>query len=193
MIVELWCDCYTTLATFQVVKQCTWAFRDSAECPPLSESDRRYDWECDPRVENCPSDQYPSVLETTAITTHNDDGDFQPVKVEVHAAPPQLFSANGTNFPVQYLENLPEGTVLNLFNIEPILENYVFANAERGIETENDYQDYRDDPNSEWNWERRRFRRLDSQIPQNIHEYKNTLHHLKEDVASLENNLHYAK
>ena len=51
-IVELWCDCYSRIANFQVVKDCEWSFRENKKCPAVPPN-KKFDWECDPRVVSC--------------------------------------------------------------------------------------------------------------------------------------------
>jgi len=59
--VEINCNCHTSMGPLQFIKQCEWEFVDGKRCPKLKALQKEFDWECDPRVHNCPSPQYRPV------------------------------------------------------------------------------------------------------------------------------------
>jgi len=64
--VKISCDCFTRLGYALVVKPCEWKM--SRKCPDVPQY-IQFDWECDPRVENCAENQYVPVLTTTKSFT----------------------------------------------------------------------------------------------------------------------------
>lgn len=68
-VVTLICSCYKQLFkpfTFWVVKQCEWKFEES--CGPAKFENPGYDWECDPRVMECPVGQYPTDKNSETVS-----------------------------------------------------------------------------------------------------------------------------
>jgi len=62
--VEINCNCHTSMGPLQFIKQCEWEFVDGKRCPKLKTLQKEFDWECDPRIHNCPSPQYRSLKNT---------------------------------------------------------------------------------------------------------------------------------
>jgi len=63
LTVEINCNCHTSMGPLQFIKQCEWEFVDGKRCPNLKALQKEFDWECDPRVHNCPTPQYRSHQE----------------------------------------------------------------------------------------------------------------------------------
>ncbi|CAG5109905.1 Oidioi.mRNA.OKI2018_I69.chr2.g4374.t1.cds [Oikopleura dioica] len=61
IVVEINCNCHTSMGPLQFIKQCEWEFVDGKKCPSLKPFQKEFDWECDPRFHNCPGPQYRSV------------------------------------------------------------------------------------------------------------------------------------
>jgi len=68
--VTLFCNCFFAVGVVKQVTQCTWDFEDDLTCPEVPETETKYDWQCDPRVEDCAMDQYPSMANFAARSLH---------------------------------------------------------------------------------------------------------------------------
>ena len=72
LTVQLFCSCYVQMGPLQFIKQCEWEYRDTQRCPTETS---QFDWECDPRVHDCPPEQYSRNVQITSSRKVENDGD----------------------------------------------------------------------------------------------------------------------
>merc|ERR1712025_342523 len=72
--VILECNCMFEFGVIASIVPCKWKIRNSESCPEVPK-EQQFDWECDPRREKCPQEQYPEfgsfneVKKTTTTET----------------------------------------------------------------------------------------------------------------------------
>lgn len=122
-VVRLECDCYKTVGVteFQMVKQCEWKIVGDL-CPAIPTS-LEYNWECDPRIENC-YDQYGVGTELNETNLNNlQSSELDNDWLWNNFGIPSIEMSETPDGKLQFVAD--QGGVKNIFNISPIMTNFL--------------------------------------------------------------------